>query len=99
MRRWRSIPATVTRRAGQAETGASLSTLRELLETGRVVQDGSPDLEQQAVSARVIEGVSGLSLVPGGRTDLLRAAVWALRVAYTDPAPTPAIHGYPQPVS
>jgi hypothetical protein len=81
-----------TLKAGFAETAAALSTLRELLTTDRVTHDQSPDLTAQALSARVTEGVSGMSLVPGIRSDLLRAAVWSLRIAFTQPVPEPAIH-------
>lgn len=81
-----------TVRAGYAETAAALTNLRELLATGRVTQDQSPDLTTQALAARVTEGVSGLSLVPGIRSDLLRASAWGLRIAVTQPAPEPAIH-------
>jgi hypothetical protein len=78
-------------RAGGTETGPALSMLREMLATGRVVQDGSADLEVQVLAAKVTAGASGLSLVSGPRSDLLRAAVWALRVAATAPAAIPAI--------
>jgi hypothetical protein len=91
-----TIDVVARKRAGQAETGAALSTLRELLATGRVVQDGSAELDAQVAAARVRDGSSGLALVVAGpRSDLLRAAVWALRVAVTQPAPQPAIHSGP----
>ena len=86
-----AIPALEVKKAGFAETAAALSTLRELLATGRACQDGSPDLERQALAARVTIGSSGLSLVPGERSDLLRAAVWALRTAVTQPPAAPRI--------
>ena len=89
-----TIPVLAVRKAGVAETAASLSTLRELL-GDRVVQDRSADLGQQVLGARVTVGSGGLHLVPGQRSDLVRAAVWALRVAATDPVPTPAIHWIP----
>jgi hypothetical protein len=86
-----AIGAVEVRKAGIAETAASLSTLRELLGE-RVTQDGSADLEGQMLSARVTVGTGGLHLVAGQRCDLLRAAVWALRVAVTQPPVEPAIH-------
>lgn len=88
-----AIQAVTVRKAGIAETGASLSLLRDLLTTGRVVHDDvSPQLDDQVLACRVTPIASGLSLVTGPRSDLLRAAVWALRVAATGVVPTPAIH-------
>ena len=84
----------MTNGPGMAETAASLSTLRELL-GDRVVQDGSPDLEAQMLAARVTVGTGGLHLVAGQRSDLLRAAVWALRIAANEPTAAPAIDWVP----
>jgi hypothetical protein len=86
-----TIPVLALKKAGLAETGASLANLRDLLGTGRVVHDGSPDLASQLFQARVTEGRAGMSLIPRSRSDLLRAAVWALRVASTQPASVPVI--------
>jgi hypothetical protein len=86
-----TIPVLSLSKAGLSETGASLANLRDLLGTGRVVHDGSPDLASQLFQARVTEGRAGVSLIPRSRSDLLRAAVWALRVASTQPASVPAI--------
>jgi hypothetical protein len=80
-------------RAGRGETPSALATLRDLLATGQVVQDRSPDLERQALAVRVTVGNGGaLSLVSGARSDLLRAAAWALQKAEREPAITAAIH-------
>jgi hypothetical protein len=78
-----TIPAPL-RKAGAAETAAALSTLREMV-GDRVMHDGSPDLERQMIQARVMVGPA-LRLVSGPRSDLLRAAVWALRVAAGQPS-------------
>jgi hypothetical protein len=76
-------------RAGRLETPSALATLRDMLATGQAVQDRSPALESQALSARVTVGGSGaLSLVGGVRTDLLRACAWALQRAVREPTPT-----------
>jgi hypothetical protein len=77
--------------AGAVETRHGLPLLRELAEQGRVVHDHTPDLDGQVFSVRVRESASGLSLVPGRRSDLLRALSWALRAAVA-PKPVPAIH-------
>ena len=66
-----------------------LATLRDMLATGQAVQDGSPDLERQALAVRV---TPALNLVWGERSDLVRAAAWALQRAVRDPVPQPAIH-------
>jgi hypothetical protein len=80
-------------RAGRGETPSALATLRDLLGTGQLVQDGSPDLERQALSVRVTVGNGGaLSLVTGARSDLLRATAWALQRADRDPVIAPQIH-------
>jgi hypothetical protein len=83
------LPAA--RKSGIAETAASLSNLRDLIATGRALQDGSPELTSQLHQARATTGQAGLALIPRTRSDLLRAAVWALRVASTTPALEPAI--------
>jgi hypothetical protein len=88
-----TIPVVAVRKAGMAETAAALSTLRELL-GDQVVQDGSSDLEAQMRAARVTVG-NGLHLVAGQRSDLVRAAVWALRVAASEQMAAPAIHWPP----
>jgi hypothetical protein len=80
------------RKAGARETGPALTLLRELMSTERVAQDGSGDLAEQATAARVVTNVTGLALVAGPRSDLLRATVWALWVAVTAPAAVPTIH-------
>jgi hypothetical protein len=77
--------------AGAKETRHGLPLLRELAEQGRVLHDGTPDLDEQMFGVRVRETATGLSLVPGRRSDLLRALCWALRAAVA-PKPVPAIH-------
>jgi hypothetical protein len=77
--------------AGAQETKHGLPLLRELAEQGRVLHDRTPDLDEQIFNVRVREGTSGLSLVPGKRSDLLRALCWALRAAVA-PKPVPAVH-------
>ena len=77
--------------AGAVETRLGLPLLRELGEQGRVLHDRTPDLDEQIFTVRVRESTSGLTLVPGRRSDLLRALSWALRAAVA-PKPVPAIH-------
>ena len=86
-----AIPVDIDKRAGMTETAAARRACRELL-GDRVVHDGSPDLEAQVVAARVTVAAGGLRLVPGQRSDLLRAAVWALQLGVDEPAVVPAVH-------
>jgi hypothetical protein len=84
------IPVVGVSKIGKSETPAALSRLRDMVAVGRVVHDGS--LDDQMAEVRVRDGDGGLHLAAGPRSDLLRAAVWALQVAVTNPAPEPAIH-------
>jgi hypothetical protein len=86
------IRATTVVRAGVKETPPALAMLRDMVATGTVVHDGSPDLDDQMAAGRVRDGAGGLHLVVGPRSDLVRATVWALLTAVTSPAPSPAIH-------
>jgi hypothetical protein len=84
------IPVVAVSKAGTTETPPALTMLRDMVAVGRVVHDGS--LDHQMAEVRVKDGQGGLTLVVGPRSDLLRAAVWALYLTVTDPAPAPAIH-------
>ena len=76
------ITSTVTR--------STLPTMRSLVAAGSIVHD-SPDLDDQIDNVRVIEAIGGLGLVAGVRSDLLRAASWALAAA-NRPRKTPSVH-------
>ena len=79
-------------RAGAAETPSALSGLRDAVGVGRVVQDGSVDLDAQMSTVKVRDGAAGsLHLVTGTRSDLVRAVAWAFRVASQTPVMEPAI--------
>jgi hypothetical protein len=75
--------------AGQTETRSALPLLRELVAAGRLAHDGGQELAQQVEGTRVVESrAGGLQVAPGPqRTDLLRAAAWALAVAVRLPIP------------
>jgi hypothetical protein len=79
-------------RAGATETRLGLSLFRELVRAGRLIHDATPDLDPQVESARVrdVPG-GGLALMSSRRSDVLRAAVWALREAQAR-GPHPQIH-------
>lgn len=77
-------------RAGSAETRKGLSLLRSLVVEGKVVHEDRPDLARQVEDARVRKVDGGLGLVTGPRSDLLRAALWALWFAQK-PAAAPRI--------
>jgi hypothetical protein len=78
-------------RAGAAETRFGLPLLRTLVAAGRLVHDDTPELDDQLGMVRVREVSGGLGLVSGTRSDIVRAAVWALRAAVVR-QPQPAIH-------
>jgi hypothetical protein len=77
-----TAPATLTR--------SGLSLLRELAAAGGVVSD-SVDLADQLGSVRVADSVGGLTIVPGARADLVRAAAWAVAAVHR-PRRTPSVH-------
>jgi hypothetical protein len=78
-------------RAGATETRLGLSLFRELVRAGRLIHDRTPDLDAQVEGARVrdVPG-GGRALMSSRRSDVLRAAVWAVREAQAR-APRPAI--------
>jgi hypothetical protein len=86
------IPVLTYTRAGGQETPRAMSMLRDMAAVGTVVHDGSVDLDEQMAAVRVKDDSTGLHLVAGPRSDLLRATVWALLTAVTSPPPSPAIH-------
>jgi len=71
-------------------TRATLPLMRELVRAGEVVHD-SPDLDDQIDQVRVTDSIGGLTAVPGVRSDLVRAASWAISAAHR-PRRTPGIH-------
>ena len=73
-----------------ADTRAGLALVRQYVTTGQVCHDAAPDLDV-LTAVHVRETATGLVLVPGVRSDLVRAAAWALLAAHRAP-PMPAIH-------
>jgi hypothetical protein len=82
------IRTTVGQRAGATETRVGLPLVRSTL--GRIVHDETPELEAQLDAVRVREVSGGLALLPGSRTDLVRALAWALWFAQA-PAVVPVL--------
>jgi len=80
----RATPATATL------TSSTLPLMRELVAAGVIVHD-SAELDEQIDEVRVTTAVGGLKVVAGARSDLLRAASWALAAAHR-PRRTPSIH-------
>jgi hypothetical protein len=74
-----------------SKTAPALSLLRELVASRRIVHDGSPELAEQIDAARVKLLASGLSLLAGTRSDLLKAVVWASAAIERDVL-VPAVH-------
>ena len=68
------------------------TAMRELAIASRSDRATTPRiLDDQIETVRVVEAIGGLGLVAGIRSDLLRAASWALAAA-SRPARTPSIH-------
>jgi hypothetical protein len=78
------------RHAVPADVRFGLPLLRELVESGRLVHDTTPELDQQLAECRVRPVQGGLALVTLARSDLVRAAALALRAAVVH-RPKPAI--------
>lgn len=73
-----------------ADVRFGLPLLRQLVGSGRLVHDDTPELDVQLAECRVRPVQGGLALVSGERSDLVRAAALALRAAIVD-APMPGI--------
>jgi hypothetical protein len=73
---------------GTTQTRTALPLLRELVAQGRLVHDGGADLAAQVDALRVVEAAGGgLSVsTRSGRSDLVRAAAWAVAAAVADRA-------------
>jgi hypothetical protein len=79
--------------ATSAETKQGLPLMRELAGQGQLHWDPDDGLELGAAleRCRVVERQTGLVIVGGDRSDLIRAAAWAL-LAQAQPKPVPAIY-------
>lgn len=80
-----------TEAAAPADIRFGLPLLRELVESGRLVHDETPELDLQFAEVRVRPVQGGLALATPARSDLVRAAALAVRAAVVQ-HPTPAIH-------
>jgi hypothetical protein len=78
--------------AGSRELRPCLALLRDLAATGAVVHEPTTvELDEAVLNARVKEAPGGLVLVPGQKSHLIRALVWAIGAAHK-PQPMPTIH-------
>jgi hypothetical protein len=68
-----------------------LPLFRELVESGRLVHDATPEMDRQLVECRVRPVQGGLALASTARSDLIRAAALAVRAAVVH-RPAPMIH-------
>jgi hypothetical protein len=85
------LPPGMRARAATATlTRSTLPLFRELVAAGAIVCD-SAEMDEQVDTVRVADAVGGLKVVAGARSDLLRAASWALAAAHR-PRRTPSIH-------
>lgn len=76
---------------GLAQTRVALPMVRHLLTADRVRHSGGATLSDQAKGAVVIASPTGLGMSPRSmRSDLIRAASWALYRATTATEPTPS---------
>jgi hypothetical protein len=73
--------------AGGAETRLGLPLLRDLAAGGMLAHDENGELAQAVTAAQVKELSTGLQLVPGHATHLVKALCWAVNAAH---APKPA---------
>jgi len=84
------LPPGIRGSAGTSTLSRStLPLLRELVADRALVHD-SAEVAEQVASVRVTEAVGGLAVVAGARSDLVRAASWALAAAHR-PRKTPSI--------
>jgi hypothetical protein len=84
------LPAARPAVAQQARHGLAL--LRDLAAGGRLVHDGTTgELDRALAEAQVRESLTGLYLVAGGPTHLVKAVAWAL-LAAARPARVPAVY-------
>lgn len=87
-------------RDGEAATPADirfgLPLVRELVDSGRLVHDVTPELDQQMGECRVRPVSGGLAIASTVRSDLVRAAALALRSAVVR-TPLPAIGTWKPP--
>jgi len=61
-----------------ADTRASLSLLRQVVNRRGLVHAQTPELDAQLRDCRVAEGTAGLRVASSGRWDVIRAAAWAV---------------------
>ena len=93
---WSQVPSdfpnrSALRSAGVAETRRGLPLFRSMVDAGRIVHDDTQALDAQVDAARVRANANGtLLLVSQSRSDLLRAALWALAEAQLPP-PNPSV--------
>ena len=80
--------------AGQRETTVGLPLLRTLVADRRLVHWNSDEISAQVAEARVTATAvgGGLALVPGTRSDLVRAMTWALHSIEQRPPRVPRIY-------
>ena len=88
------------RKVGASDARPGVTLLREELAAGRVAHWCSPEhrpgLDEQLAQARVVATPAGnLSIVSAGRTDAVRALMWALTELVQNPPRIPVIHGAP----
>lgn len=84
------LPPGIRGSAGTSTlTRSTLPLLRELVADRALVHD-SVEIAEQIADVRVTEAVGGLAVVAGARSDLVRAASWALAAAHR-PRRNPAI--------
>jgi hypothetical protein len=78
--------------ATAADVRFGLPLIRHMVENGRLVHDvTTSELDSQITAVKVKQVSGGLALIAGTRSDIVRAASWALRSAVVR-RPAPAIH-------
>jgi hypothetical protein len=78
--------------AGSRETRTGLALLRDLVTGGVLVHDRlTLTVDEAFAAAKVRAAPSGLFLIPGPGSHLVKALVWAVQAAHK-PAPSPVIY-------
>jgi hypothetical protein len=78
--------------AGSRETRTGLALLRDLVTGGVLVHDRlTLTVDEALAAAKVRAAPSGLFLIPGPGSHLVKALVWAVQAAHK-PAPSPVIY-------
>ena len=75
-----------------ADTRASLSLLRQVVNRRGLVHAECPELDAQIRGCRVSDGTAGLRVASSGRWDIVRAAAWAVGAVERERRNAPSVY-------